>query len=152
MFESILEKVLQKQLGKFISGIDSNNLKIGVWSGCVVIENVSIKPEVLEMLELPITLKFSSIGKLSLQVPWKSLSSSPVEVNLEGVYLIISPKNKTEWTFVDYNTIIKKIELIEKFVNEYLQKITEKEKISQTKGSEEDKQASYTEKLTMKVI
>lgn len=63
MFESLLEKILQKQLGQFILGLDSKNLKLGVWSGNVVIENVSIKPEVLGMLEIPIKLKFSSIGK-----------------------------------------------------------------------------------------
>lgn len=47
MFESLLERILTKILGNYVTGIDSNNLKIGIWSGNVVIQNVSIKPEVL---------------------------------------------------------------------------------------------------------
>ncbi len=64
MFEKLLESVLQKYAGQFLEGIDSNNLSIGVFSGNVVIENVSLKPEVISMLELPIELRFSHIGKL----------------------------------------------------------------------------------------
>jgi vacuolar protein sorting-associated protein 13A/C len=47
MFESILEKVLLKVLGDYITGIDAKNLNIGIWSGDVVIENVSLKAEIL---------------------------------------------------------------------------------------------------------
>lgn len=45
------------------------------------------------MLDLPVSLRFSHIGELKLKVPWKNLSSAPVEVFLDGVYLIISPKH-----------------------------------------------------------
>lgn len=43
MFEKILEKVLLTYFGRFISGLDKNNLKLGVWSGNVVIENVNLR-------------------------------------------------------------------------------------------------------------
>ncbi len=155
MFESLLEQILQKFLGQFIQGLNSQNLKLGVWSGNVVIENVSIKPEVLEMFEIPIALKFSSIGKLSLQVPWSSLSSSPVEVFLEKVFIIIGPKQQKDWKFVDYNTIMKKIELIENYVRNCIQKFMEKEKsllesTTGVKGSEQ--QAGYFEKIKLRII
>lgn len=154
MFESLLEQILQKFLGQFVQGLNSQNLKLGVWSGNVVIENVSIKPEVLEMFEIPIALKFSSIGKLSLQVPWSSLSSSPVEVVLEKVFIIIGPKQQKDWKFVDYNTIMKKIELIENYAKACIQKFLVKEKSlldSSTKASEES-QAGYFEKLKLRII
>lgn len=47
MFEKILEKILIQYFGKFIIGLDKNNLKLGVWSGNVVIENVNINPEII---------------------------------------------------------------------------------------------------------
>lgn len=59
MFEKILEKVLLNHFGKFITGFDKNNLKLGVWSGNVVIENVQLKGEIIEGLELPIWLRHS---------------------------------------------------------------------------------------------
>lgn len=48
MFEKILERVLLSHFGKYLTGFDRNNLKLGVWSGNVVIENVKVKPEILE--------------------------------------------------------------------------------------------------------
>ena len=47
MFEKILEKILIQYFGKFIIGLDKNNLKLGVWSGNVVIEKVNINPEII---------------------------------------------------------------------------------------------------------
>ena len=64
MFEALLEKLLLKYLGRFISGLDKNNLHLGVFSGNVVIENVNLKEDILEMLDLPMIIKFSDIGKL----------------------------------------------------------------------------------------
>lgn len=49
MFEKILEKVLMKAAGDYIDGIDSQNLKVGIWGGDVVIENVSLKVNYLYM-------------------------------------------------------------------------------------------------------
>ena len=43
MFETLLEKLLSKYLGRFISGLDKKNLHLGVWNGNIVIENVNIK-------------------------------------------------------------------------------------------------------------
>ena len=75
MFEKLLEKVLINYFGRFLSGLDKNNLKLGVWSGNVVIENSTLKPEVIDLLELPFKLKHSKIGKMHFKIPWKSLSS-----------------------------------------------------------------------------
>lgn len=155
MFESLLEQILQKFLGKFVEGLNSQNLKLGVWSGNVVIENVSIKPEVLEMFEIPICLKFSSIGKLSLTVPWSSLSSSPLEVFMERIFIIIGPKQQKDWKFFDYNTIMNKIEQIENYVKTCIQKFIEKEKslLESSSGTNTDQQqAGYFEKLKLRII
>lgn len=75
MFEKILEKVLINYFGRFLSGLDKNNLKLGIWSGNVCIENVTLKNEAIDILELPIKLKQSKIGKMYFKIPWKSLSS-----------------------------------------------------------------------------
>jgi vacuolar protein sorting-associated protein 13A/C len=74
MFEKLLESILSTYLGRFIEGFDQNNLKVGVWSGNVQIENVSLKQQAVQMLDLPFRIKASTIGKLTLKVPWKKLS------------------------------------------------------------------------------
>jgi len=80
MFEALLEKILLNYFGKFITGLDKNNLHLGVWRGDVLIENVNLKNDFLEILGLPMKILFSNVGKLHMIVPWNKLSSSPVVI------------------------------------------------------------------------
>ena len=50
-----------------------------------------------------------------MKIPLSKLSSSPVEVILERVLIIVAPKSKNEWTFNDFNAISKKFELIQDY-------------------------------------
>jgi len=52
---------------------------------------VQIKRDALHGLKLPFKIIFGKIGKLQVNVPWRSLSSSPVEIILEGLQLIVVP-------------------------------------------------------------
>lgn len=38
------------------------------------------------------------IGKLKINVPWNNLSSKPVEVVIESVNIVVTPKGRNEWT------------------------------------------------------
>jgi len=69
VFEGLLESILVKSAGKFVTGIDKKNLKIGIWSGKVLIERVALNKNIVEMLDLPLKIKYSSIGKLLLEIP-----------------------------------------------------------------------------------
>jgi len=42
VFEYIFERIMIPIVSKYISGIDKKNLKIGIWNGNVVIQNVSL--------------------------------------------------------------------------------------------------------------
>ena len=68
MLEGIVEKIVQKLLGEYIDGFDSNNLHIGIWSGEVTIKNVRLKKTVLQKLGLPLELKYSIIQHIVLKI------------------------------------------------------------------------------------
>jgi vacuolar protein sorting-associated protein 13A/C len=53
MLEEVLKKVLENSLGKFVEGIDSKNLKIGLLSGNIVLENTRIKSSYINNLNIP---------------------------------------------------------------------------------------------------
>ena len=90
VFESLLNSILQSAAGDYITGIDTDNLKVGVFSGKVEIKKVQLKHANIEQkLNLPFKIKFSSIGKINATVPWDSLSSSPVEAIIQNLFLII---------------------------------------------------------------
>ena len=57
------------------------------------------------MLKLPLSLRLGRIGKLQLVVPWRSLSSSPVEILIKGVNLIICKKAYS--CYIDYRSQVK---------------------------------------------
>ncbi|EGR30928.1 PH domain protein [Ichthyophthirius multifiliis] len=149
MFETIIHKVLSSIAGEYIQGLDSDKLKIGIFSGDVEIDNVSLNPQVIEMLELPLNLRFSKIGKLILKVPFKNIGSKPVEVYLDGLYLLLNPKNQSDWTFKDYKGLQTKISQIETFIAECVKKLAAKQV---AKAKVEEANAGYVQKLTMKII
>ena len=152
MFEALLEKILKSSLGKYLNGLDEKNLKIGVWSGNVEIENVSLKSSVFELFHFPLNLIYSYIGKISLKIPWKSLSSAPVEVLIEKVYAVVSPKKEEEWTFEDYNKFNKRLEVLDQYSSEVFDKLMKREKLLQNSKEEEKKQSGYMDKITLKVL
>lgn len=64
--------LLQRYLGKYVYGLDAESLRISVWRGDVELRNLRLKPEALEELNLPITVKSGLLGRLTLKA-----SSSP---------------------------------------------------------------------------
>ena len=66
---------------------------------------------------------FGVVGKLHITLPWRALSSEPVEIILEGVHLIVSPKPRDEWKYIDFNRFDRKLELLEEFVADLTEKI-----------------------------
>src|SRR5688572_613562 len=97
MFESILEKVLINNVGPYVTGIDKKNLKVGIWSGDIVVKNITIKPEVFKTLDIPVELKYSSVGSLKIDISWTHLASQPVVVSLEDVFIVVQPISKDAW-------------------------------------------------------
>jgi vacuolar protein sorting-associated protein 13A/C len=75
MAKRILLNVLLQVLGDFVEDLTEENLKIGVWSGEVILENLSLSKTVLQKLNIPFSLKHGRIKRLELIVPWASLES-----------------------------------------------------------------------------
>lgn len=68
MFEAQVAYYLNKYLGKYLYGLDAESLKISVWKGDVELRNLALRPEALQDLDLPITVKAGLLGKLTLKV------------------------------------------------------------------------------------
>lgn len=78
MFEALAERLLNSILGEYIENFSAENLKIGIWSGEVVLRNVVLKPSVIRKLNLPLAIRYSRLGCLRMNIPWKSLASSKI--------------------------------------------------------------------------
>ncbi|SOV18191.1 conserved Plasmodium protein, unknown function [Plasmodium sp. gorilla clade G2] len=91
MFESLVEKLLNKFLAPYVEGIE-RNLHLGVWSGNIVLENLKLKPQITEILDLSFKIIHGNIGRINIQIPWSSLGKSPVCVLIKNVHIYIKPR------------------------------------------------------------
>ncbi|GMH39652.1 hypothetical protein BSKO_07550 [Bryopsis sp. KO-2023] len=91
MFEAQAAYYLNKYLGRYVDGVDTNSLQISVWNGDVVLRNLRVRPEALTDLNLPVTVRAGLLGTLRLKVPWNKLGKEPVVVEMDKLYVLAGP-------------------------------------------------------------
>ena len=95
--EDLTATLLQRLLGRYIAGLEGRNLRVAVWSGRVVLENLHLRPDALVGL-LPVGVRAGFIGRIEMSVPWHKLGSSPVTLELHDVFVLAMPLNEAVWT------------------------------------------------------
>ncbi|CAI5481287.1 unnamed protein product [Closterium sp. Yama58-4] len=98
MLEDKLTSILQKYLGEYFSGLSKEALKVSVWKGDIELKNISLRPEALRRLQLPVVIKSGIVKALRVQIPWKSLGRSSIVIHLNGLELLLGPN---ESVFLD---------------------------------------------------
>ena len=101
MAKALLLNVLVDVLGEFVEGLTAENLKVGVFSGKIVLKNLQLNREGIEKLNLPLTVVKGYLELLEIKIPWTSLESQPVRIYIDGVYLLVSPLDKTKYDSVE---------------------------------------------------
>ncbi|OMJ78847.1 hypothetical protein SteCoe_21248 [Stentor coeruleus] len=148
MFEALIEKVILSRLSEYIQDLDRNKLKVNLWSGKIVLENVKLNPKILLMLKVPLIFKHTKICKIDITIPWTSLSTKSVEINIQGIYCIMVPFQKSEWTF-DIGMLVEKIK--ESLKNHELWWTIEKERKKLSEDANKQK-STYLEGLKESII
>ncbi|XP_060551931.1 intermembrane lipid transfer protein VPS13A-like [Ruditapes philippinarum] len=91
VFESLVTDLINKYLGDFVENLDKSQLKLGIWGGDVVLNELDLKESALDDLDLPVKIKAGHIGNLTLKIPWKNLYSEPVIATIDGLYALAVP-------------------------------------------------------------
>ena len=68
-------------------------VRLAVWSGEVELDNLELKPSAIDDMHLPISVTKGFVGKIHLQIPWASLTTHPVKVIIDSLFLQASPLN-----------------------------------------------------------
>ncbi|MCJ8738024.1 hypothetical protein PDJAM_G00030860 [Pangasius djambal] len=97
VFESLVSDVLNRFIGDYVENLDKSQLKIGIWGGDVVLENLRVKENTLSELDVPFKVKAGQIGKLTLKIPWKNLYSEAVVATLDGLYVLVVPETTIKY-------------------------------------------------------
>ena len=92
VLEGVVSTLLNEYLGSFLEGLDASQLRLHVWSGRVHLRGLNIRPSAFDDLGLPLTVVSGSVESLRLEANWRSLTSQPVRVELEGVHVLLAPR------------------------------------------------------------
>ncbi|CAL8243628.1 unnamed protein product [Lota lota] len=91
VFETLVSDLLNRFIGNYVENLDKSQLKIGIWGGNVVLENLRVKENALSEFDVPFKVRAGQIGKLTLKIPWKNLYNDAVVATLDGLYLLVVP-------------------------------------------------------------
>eukprot|EP00850_Spirogloea_muscicola_P005223 SM000023S07679 [mRNA] locus=s23:814661:836470:+ [translate_table: standard] len=73
-------------------------LRLGPLYGKVTLNNLQLKAEGLDLLQLPINVKAGFLGSVQLKVPWSRLGKDPVTVLLDRIFILAEPV-KDDFTY-----------------------------------------------------
>lgn len=91
MAKRLLLGILEDLLGKYVDGLTTDNLQVGIWSGKLEFNNLELKRSSLDSLNLPVTISHGTLKQLKAIIPWTALDSKPVRIMLDGIYLQAAP-------------------------------------------------------------
>ncbi|GAM25606.1 hypothetical protein SAMD00019534_087810 [Acytostelium subglobosum LB1] len=97
MFESIVADIIVRYIGEYIKNLSSEQLRINIFSGNVVLKNLEIKGEALQSFKLPLHVQKGIIGSLELKIPWTNLKSAPVILEIDSICLYAIPQTGFEY-------------------------------------------------------
>lgn len=126
---STIAGILNRFLGEYVSGISSENMDVSLWNGKITLNNIAIKPEAIDQLDIPLTLKYSKLGNLFINASLTSISSQPVEVILNDLVLVLQTKDRSTWDDLNCLDGSKIWAILENF------KALVKEKFNTTEGN-----------------
>jgi hypothetical protein len=68
MFESWVAEALASSLGRFIDIQSLDSLKISLWGGQCILQDVRLLPDAFDYLKLPVAIHSGTIGRLCIKV------------------------------------------------------------------------------------
>lgn len=146
VFESIIVELVNKYLGDFVENFDKSQLKVSLWGGDVVLNNLFIKSIALDD-SVPIQVLHGNIGQLTLKIPWKSLYTEPTIAILDGLYVVAVPKSAAKYdpekeSKAEWDAKQKELQSIE----------DAKKAQEEANKPQEPKQDTFAEKLATNII
>jgi hypothetical protein len=134
--------VLNSVLGAWVDNINSDQLKLSIFSGEVVLKDLKLKESAIESLGFPFNLQSGRISSLKVDIPWSKLSSAPLQIEISDIFGLISPSLPTSWSEAKEK---EKVKTFKKTLLDNYEALTSSElSISEEKG--------FVEKLVQKLI
>ncbi|KAH9496148.1 hypothetical protein Btru_012162, partial [Bulinus truncatus] len=110
LFERSIRVYIQKHLGEFLlEKLTTDQVDIGLDGGSLasLILNCEAINERLEGVNIPFTLLKGCIGILHLKIPWSEISTESIIVEVEGLELVLKPKETEIDDGIDVKSVLE---------------------------------------------
>ncbi|XP_029176856.1 vacuolar protein sorting-associated protein 13 isoform X2 [Nylanderia fulva] len=97
VFESIIAELLNKVIGEYIENLDYTQLKVSLWGGDLVLNDLFIKESALDVLDLPVRLEYGRLGKLILKIPFKDMWNGQIDAIVEELFILVVPTSQVAY-------------------------------------------------------
>lgn len=139
---AMIASVLNKVLGEFCENIDADNLNVGLFSGTVSLEDLRIKKSVIERMGFPFVIRSGTLKRVFIKIPYTSLTSSPLQVEITGLHLHLETTKKEDWD----------TSLVQEILSQTKQVNLGRFEILHTPELEVSGSPGFTERLVTKII
>lgn len=95
MIKEIVTNLINRALGKYVENFDSSQFTLGL--GDIVFNNLELKSNCLDDLNVPVRLLYGKIGKFSLKLSYLKFFSSPSVVEIDELFLLIVPNQHASY-------------------------------------------------------
>ncbi|CAD8164451.1 unnamed protein product [Paramecium pentaurelia] len=152
MFEGLIQKVLLAIFGRFIDGLDKKQINLSFFKGNLVIENVSIKKEALEALQLPIELVYSSIQRIEINLPWNKLTTQRTEIKIHSVFLLVTTISEEMWGLEEINYYKPKAAQVRAYIKKVMDEENRKQETTTDNQESDQKEAGFFQKQITRIV
>ncbi|CAD8160815.1 unnamed protein product [Paramecium octaurelia] len=152
MFEGLIQKVLLAIFGRFIDGLDKKQINLSFLKGNLVIENVSIKKEALEALQLPIELVYSSIQRIEINLPWNNLTTQRTEIKIHSVFLLVTTISEEMWGLEEINYYKPKAAQVRAYIKKVMDEEVRKQEPTTDNQESDQKEAGFFQKQITRIV
>jgi hypothetical protein len=97
MAKKALVDVINGTLGKYVHDLNAQSLSLSLWSGNIELtQGFTLNVDAINSHELmqhqPFELQHGHVGFIGIHVPWASLSTKSVKIQVSNVELVVKPK------------------------------------------------------------
>uniref|UniRef100_A0A224XG50 Putative vacuolar protein n=1 Tax=Panstrongylus lignarius TaxID=156445 RepID=A0A224XG50_9HEMI len=146
VFESMVTELLNKYLGEYVENLDSSQLKVGIWGGDVVLEDLVLKQSALDELDLPVKTLFGRLGKLTLKIPWKRLYTDPVIASVDTLYLLAVPNQDIKYDAAKEEKWVQEAKLAE------IKNVEDAKRLAAVKDETTKPNDTFIERISAQII
>ncbi|XP_053990844.1 uncharacterized protein LOC128882970 isoform X2 [Hylaeus volcanicus] len=101
---SHIANLMTQYVGKYFEGIEPHKLELAWKGGNLQVNDIAMKPAIMDFVNLPLCLAYSSIGSVRVSLPLRNLLSvsrlsppEPLLIEIQNFYMIVVPKPECEW-------------------------------------------------------